>query len=122
MRVIHLQNQVDTLQSINASLRLQTASSIVSDSTLARYANLSRKVEELDHRAASREKALQRVVKDAQEQHQRETERLVNLHQEELREKDDDIRNCKMQIDKWKKAVVLSSESQNAITRYSSAI
>ena len=85
LRVIQLQNQVDSLNRDNELLRGQITSN---DPMLRRYAGLSRKIITMESRAEEREQELRRVVDCNRE----ETRRLQVLHDEELREKNEKIR------------------------------
>ena len=114
VKTIQLQNQVHHLQSENDNLKLQFSSATCMaeiNPVLAKYSSLSRKIAELEQRAIRREEEIQITINEIQRKTAAENQRLQDLHEEEMREKDEKIRLLRRKLDglmKGMKAVASS--------------
>ena len=95
MRVIKLQNQVDTLHAENRSLRIHKSSnSSLEDSAIQKYASLSRKLLEVEEKLTSREEELNYAIERTKASCSSEIRKIQDIHEEEMNEKDRLIRSC----------------------------
>lgn len=87
LRIIQLQNEVDALRNEKEYLKTHI-SSMSFNPELQKFATLSRKISIMEESALKRENELKEIVESSKS----ETRRLQRIHDEEIREKDEQIR------------------------------
>jgi hypothetical protein len=67
--------------------------------TISKFGDISARINELERRAAERQDELQEIIKNTREQGKAESRRMQVLHEEEMEEKDKQIRYFKRELD-----------------------
>ena len=93
LKNVKLQNKIDILCIENERLKAQLSSTVF-DPEWQKYASLSKKVIVLEKRTQCREDKLRKILESSKI----ETRRLQILHDEEIREKDEQIENFRNKV------------------------
>ena len=93
LKNMKLQNKVNLLCSENERLKTQLSATAF-NTEWQKYASLSKKVIILEKRAQFREDELKEILQSSKV----ETRRLQTLHDEEIREKDEQIESCRNKV------------------------
>jgi hypothetical protein len=98
MKSAMMQNQLDALKGENLDLS-KRLSAVNNNGTISKFGDISARINELERRASDRQDELQEIIKNTREQGKAESRRLQVLHQEEMGEKDKQIRGFKRELD-----------------------
>jgi len=98
MNAAMLKNQVDSLKGENLDLS-KRLSSMSSGSNISRFGDISSRINEMERRATERQAELENIIKNTREQGKSESRRLQVLFEEELGEKDKQIRYFKRELE-----------------------
>jgi len=98
MNAAMLKNQVDTLKQENGEIN-RRLSLVMSNPTISQFGDLAQRLQDLERRGASRQEELEETIRRTKENTKKEARRMAELHQEEIMEKDRQVRFMKRQLD-----------------------
>ena len=114
VQIIQLQNSLHTVQSENSALKTKISYS-VSNPILTKYGDLSQKISDMEQRSDVREREIKTYIEKTRISNEAEMRRMQQLHEEEIREKEDKIRSFRYELNNLMgkiKELMMLKESQ----------